>query len=377
MTENKNPDTFNVEELTANRSQQRRQVSYGWVETVREAGELYRDTEKISAVSDKLDLSDKEIHDALTVYRVIFENPPEKAAIKVYPVGRAFFSLNKGVGDAIDKDESEPVKDLLREFVGVVHLECDISEEPVGDPVERTTPPSLTDFNEITKNLKDLSTYSTASIIENSGITDFQDIFRANRAKMIANMMKPVIEQRNRMVSNIAESIFAPQREMMQTLASASIQPIFLHQNILNSLVINSFEDILIPEPVIADLASIQPTINTTAVTPPTPTISKTVVSETPTVEYELSETNPTLPNPDTITSELVSEIPAMVVQAIFSPPDVRAWYSNLPKADRYSIIYSIIILVGSHFIGVSHLAYMALFVPSIDRRIINDEEDE
>ena len=150
-----------IEAIEERRRERREQASYEWVETVREAGELYRDSEDIDAISEELGRSVSTTREALTVYRLIFEEPPEEVAVKASTPGRAFFSLDQDVEEAVDEDEEEPIEDLLREYVGAVYLEHDVDEEPVGDPPQETTPPPAVDFSEIGEQIAEGFTFPT------------------------------------------------------------------------------------------------------------------------------------------------------------------------------------------------------------------------
>lgn len=402
MVEDEGSEEFDFEEfkenIEARRRQRRKQVSYEWVETVREAGELYRDTEEVEAVFDELDISDKETNEALTIYRLIFGNPSEKVAAKASLVGQAFFSLNNDVESAVDE---EPVEDLLREFVGAVYLEYDIVEEPIGNPVERTMPPTTVAFNKLVGKLNKSFTNSMTSVFAGSGIANLQDRIRENQTKRLANMMQPMIKQQKIMIANLAESIAARQRETMQSMISTSflppIQQVQRHPKLLSASIVNSIADIHFPEPVLADLALIQPDFNAAAATATTPTISGTDLSETTeysttTVNHKPPETdstgiqsvNPvsatldsTLPSPDTITTELVFEIPAMFVQTILSPPEVRARYSNLHKDYQIDLVKALLAIVAFMLTGNATVISIAVLPARTVRQIILSEEDE
>lgn len=135
------PDFDDLEEaLKADREEHREQVSLEWVETIREAGEVWRESEDVETVSDEVGLSLERTKEALTVYRLIFEEVPMAVASKSVISGRSFFSLESEVTTLDPEDEGESVEDLLREYIGAVYLEHDIQEEEVGEPPERETP---------------------------------------------------------------------------------------------------------------------------------------------------------------------------------------------------------------------------------------------
>ncbi len=130
-----------MEKMQARRDEQREQVSFGWCETIRDAGERYREHGDVDAVADDLQLDSDDVREAVTVYRLRFEEPPGTAAGIADKAGRAFFALDADVDDAVDVEDREyTIEDLVQEYVGAVYLEYDVDAEPVGDPVERDAP---------------------------------------------------------------------------------------------------------------------------------------------------------------------------------------------------------------------------------------------
>ena len=138
-----------MEAIEAEREERREQVSFEWVETVRRAGELWRDVGGVESVAEEIDLSLETTREALTVYRLVLENPSD-VAHKASEPSRAYFSLDQELEGVFDEEESdEPVEDLLREHVGALYLDHDIEELPVGDPPEEETPPMGFDLDEL------------------------------------------------------------------------------------------------------------------------------------------------------------------------------------------------------------------------------------
>ena len=137
-----------MEDIEKAREEHRKQVSYEWVENIRESGELYRELNDIEAVMERLSLTEESAREALTVYRLIFENTPQEVASKAFVPGQTFFSLEHD-SVKMDEDEEEPVEDLLREFVGAVYLEQKTAEEPVGEPPAETVPQMQIDVSDL------------------------------------------------------------------------------------------------------------------------------------------------------------------------------------------------------------------------------------
>lgn len=301
-----------IEAVEEQRRERREQASYEWVETIRKAGELYRDSEDVDAVLEELDRLESTTREALTVYRLIFKKPPEEVAMKASTPGRAFFSLDQDVEEMVDGDDEEPVEDLLREYVGAIYLGHDVDEEPVGDPPRETTPPPAMDFSEIAESLS------------------------------------------------------------------------------------NAVANIKFPKPLLADLASIQPAINAAAVAGATsapPAAGRTVVDETSTTtaEFEPLEaaastiTSPspvnatvdaTLPDSDTIPTEFVFEIPALLVQSMLSTGQVRIWFTNLPEDHQITVIRLLLASVVVSITGNPFFAPIAIIpAPAVRQAIIINED--
>jgi hypothetical protein len=408
MAGDEEPDEFDFEEWKQKNKERRRerreQATYEWVETVREAGELYRNHEDIEEVSDELNLSEKNTREALTVYQLIFEDPPGRVAAKTSAPGRAYFSLEEDADSAVDEyeDEDEPVEELLREFVGSIYIEHDLDEHSVDDPPERSTPPMAVDFSELSDILSHNYSFSMQSIIPGSGLATIPNIIRENQASRMAKMMQPVMEHRTSSVQRIAESIAAHQREMMQSMISTSFPPLARqlqrHQDILNTSIANSVTGISFPEPVLADLANLQTGFSAAAATGATPTSpdtedSVTTEVSTATVEAETSEAtattapptapthvtvDATLPDPDAFTTELVFEIPMMVTKAILSTGQARTWYDNLHEDYQIDVVK--VLLAGIAVFLTQNPAWAgiaAMPARSLRRIILNQEEDK
>ena len=75
---------------------------------------MWRESEDVETVSDKVGLSLERTKEALTVYRLIFEEVPMAVASKSVIPGRSFFSLESEVTTLDPEDEDESVEDLLR-----------------------------------------------------------------------------------------------------------------------------------------------------------------------------------------------------------------------------------------------------------------------
>lgn len=409
MAEDENElEEFDFEEWKRKNKERRKErqkhASYEWVETVREAGERYRHLERIEAVSEELGLSKKTTQEALTVYRLIFEEPPGKISTRTSATGRAFFSLNEDIDRIVDEESAE---ELLREIVGAIYLEHNVDEQPVGSPPERSTPPLLLKFDKLTGNLFENYSSPMQSFITGSTVSAFQNAFEKSQKRMIANAMQPVINQQNRMAARIGKSVAAQQKEMMQSVISTSFPPIVrqLQRNLdlVNTSIVNSVIPIHFPQSVLADVASIQPgfsaavatgAASTSASYTPTSANQSTVTeSSATTVEPEPTEVddkeihsaNPvpvtldsTLPSQDTISTELVFEIPGLMVQTILSAPEVRVWFGDLHEDYQIDLVKVLLALSAFALTGnPATMSIAAIPAQSIRRVILGEEEDD
>jgi hypothetical protein len=393
-----------METIEERRRERREQVSFEWVESIREAGELYRKLEDIDAVSDELNRPEERIREAVTVYRLIFEEPPEEVAVKASSPGRAFFSLEQDVTEELDDDEEEPIEDLLREYVGAVYLEHNVDEEPIGEPPEGSTPPPAVDFAEIGEQIADSFTFPAESILAASRIGEFQESimepFAASQASILASITEPIATQQASLIASIAEPMIARQERMVSSLVAASLpdmtKQLQLQQSIVNSAISGALSDamtdIQVPEPILADLASIQPAINAAAVAGrveghPGTGREGVIVASTTTAEVEapgstISSTGPAdatmeaaTPNANAFSTELAFEIPAMLVQSILGTGPARAWFNGLSKGAQQSVIGGLMVGLSYYFTQDLTLSGIAATVmtPGI-RDILTDD---
>jgi hypothetical protein len=355
-------------------------------------------------VSDELNRPEERIREAVTVYRLIFEEPPEEVAVKASTPGRAFFSLEQDVTEELDDDEEEPIEDLLREYVGAVYLEHNVDEEPIGEPPEGSTPPPAVDFAEIGEQIADSFTFPAESILAASRIGEFQESimepFAASQASILASITEPIATQQASLIASIAEPMIARQERMVSSLVAASLpdmtKQLQLQQSIVNSAISGALSDamtdIQVPEPILADLASIQPAINAAAVAGrveghPGTGREGVIVASTTTAEVEapgstISSTGPAdatmeaaTPNANAFSTELAFEIPAMLVQSILGTGPARAWFNGLSKGAQQSVIGGLMVGLSYYFTQDLTLSGIAATVmtPGI-RDILTDD---
>lgn len=280
----------------------------------------------------------------------------------------------------MDDDEEEPIKDLLREYVGAVYLEHTVDEEPVGEPPEESSPPPAIDFAEIGERIADSFTFPTESILAASRLGVFQksilEPFAVSQASILANITDLIAAQQASMIASIAEPMIARRERMVSSLVAAGLpdmtKQLQLQQSIVNSAISDALSDamadIRFPEPVLTDLASIQPAINAAAVagrasTPPatgrsvvaegsTTTIGaqplEVSISTVPSIGPVDATMDAGLPTADAFLTELAFEAPAILVQSILGTGPARTWFNGLPKGAQQSVI-------GGLMVGLSY----------------------
>jgi len=395
--------------LKADREEHREQVSFEWVETVRRAGELWRDVDDIETVAEEVDLSIETTKEALTVYRLIFENAPMAVASKAVTPGRSFFSLEDEVTTLDPEDESESVEDLLREFVGAVYLEYDIQEETVGEPPERETPPSWLEGVELDLDMSGLLPsfeIPSSSLAAVTNMPKIHDKVFQSQVSAVANAVSPDLFPTETMLASAIHPV-VDQQMMAQSLvpltpAIEEQQTLIGHSAALALSDAIPVPDIRFPESVLADLTAMQPSVGAAAAAgsypspspSPSPAYEKeqSIVDEAsePSVEAEPleatvetgSEFSPvgvtvdsTLPDTGTFTTELVVEVPVMVVEAMLSTGKARVWFSNLSKEHQLTAVRLLLASVAVYITGTLFAAPVAIIpAPSVRRAIVVEE---
>ncbi|WP_135536444.1 hypothetical protein [Halostella pelagica] len=393
------------------RENRRNQYTFEEIETIRSAGEVYRELCDVGAVADEFDLSEGTTRELLTIYRLVFEEPPYIRKVSV-DVGRRFFSLEKEMDEEVDEDVDEPVEHLLREYVGAVLLENDIEDEPVSEPVEDDTPPLSDERSEKLEKMAESITVPTGSLLAASTVANLQETIQQTQAQAVARAVQPLIEQRERMLASAMQPLIEQRQRMLaiavqplleqrQQMLAASLAPLASmmedQQKILNStmasVLSSAVADIQFPEPIIADLASIQPSVSAAAVAASTPPATgSSIVDEasTTTVETQPLEasattapsTSPvdatmdaTLPDSEAFSTELAFEIPAMLVQSMLGAGPTRDWFNSLPKGAQQSVIGGLMVGLSYYFTQDLTLSGVAATVmtPGL-REILTDD---
>jgi hypothetical protein len=408
-----------MEEMQARRDEQREQVSFDWCETIRVAGECYREHDDVDAVADDLQLDSDDVREAVTVYRLRFEEPPQTAAWIVDKAGRTFFALNADVDEAVDLEDREyTVEDLVREYVGTVYLEYDVDAEPVGDPVEQTSPELSIDLEEFLETIPNVVSVPTGTF--QAAVQPMLE----RRQKLIQTAVQSVVFRQQELIQAAIQPILNQRQELLRAAMLPALTAIAQQQSIAASAVASltdSLDDIVFPESVMADLTAIQPAIDAAAVSTPTattaggfstvdqpsvpvpePTPSPTDTDSVDSVEPEVTpdpatvdtavepsvdagmDVSPvaatvdtTLPNPDTVSPELVYEIPALLVESMLAAGEARTWFTSLPYGHQITVVNVMLVSATFYVTRNASMAALSGFLsPAVRQLIINEDEE-
>lgn len=390
-----------MQAIQEEREERQEQIPFEWVETVRRTGELWRDVEDVEIVAKETDLPLETTIEALTVYRLIFEDPSDVARKASRP-SRAYFSLEQELEQEFDEDESEPVEDLLREYVGALYLDHDIEESPVGEPPEEETPPMAFDLDELDLDMSELVPsfeIPASTIVVEAKIPKIHDRVFQSQASTLASAVDPdLFRTKELLVSTIQPAIAQQEMALARNLAplTAALEE---QQTALATstaaMISETVQDMTFPDSVLADLAAMQPSMSTAAAATEThPSLrfeesvadeaSKTSVDGNPRGETGevVPETGPVEVTLDaeqsgstTLTTELVIEIPARVVESMLSTGKARVWFSNLSEDHQLTAVRLLLASVAVYVTGNPFVAPIAIIpAPSVRRAIVVDE---
>lgn len=141
-----------IDDLTVDQEQRKQdieRVSFEWCEEIRKAGQTYRETGNIGDVASTLNLDTEEAKEAIIVYRMLLESPPEDVSYGAYSAGYRYYGLDESIeeiaGDDADSSKVEQMKDQIREFVGSVYRIHDPDEEDEIDEIPDEMPNNVFD----------------------------------------------------------------------------------------------------------------------------------------------------------------------------------------------------------------------------------------
>jgi len=413
MTEDDGEEVSDIEDLMESireaREERKEQVSFEWVETVREAGERYRDIQEVETVAEEMEQSVETTREALTVYRLIFENPSD-VAMKATDPSRAYFSLEQDIDDEYDpEDVDEPAEELLREYVGGLYLDHDIEELPVGDPPDETTPPRAVeplDIDELFPSFE-IPT-STLSAVGNAIERHHNHVSTVAR---IAN------SDAFKMQSSVAQSLQRINDLPTQILAQ-SLSPLIAHRRLEESMAavsaVSMLSDVVtetqMPSTVLADLSAVQSATSADALASsyrnsaldspvddqsskidPDPEVDsdsgeaveaeveppETTDAVVPEFGFAETTVDATLPDADKVTTELTVEIPALVVQSILSSGKAYRWFSNLSTEYQDGVVGAFLVYVAISTGNPAFASAAAITAPAVRHAILDSGEED
>lgn len=358
-----------MEAIQEERQERQEQVSFEWVETVREAGELWRDGEDVETVAEETDLSLEKTKEALTVYRLIFVDPSD-VAMKASRPSRAYFSLEQELKEELDEEnEDEPVEDLLREYVGALYLDHDIEDLPVGEPPEEETPPLPFDWEGLDLDMSELVPsfeIPASTIAAVANIPEIHDTVLQSQASLLAGVVDSELFRMEKMIANALQPIIA-QQEMALTRSLAPLTAVIEEQQNMiarsTTLMLSDvMADIRFPQSVLADLAAIQPSVSAVAAAGsyPSSQFERSVVDKAATTSVEaepleattevVSEAGPaeatvdaTLPDAGSFSFELALEVPTQITYFILAGSETREWFNEQPTNYQRAVIGGIV----------------------------------
>lgn len=354
-----------MEAIQEERQERQEQVSFEWVETVREAGELWRDIGDVETVADETDLSVETTKEALTVYRLIFEDPSD-VATKASRPSRAYFSLERELKEEFDEEnDDEPVEDLLREYVGALYLDHDIEGLVVGEPPEEETPPLPFDWEGLNLDMSELvpsieiPAYTIAAM---ANIPDIHDTVLQNQTSLLAGVVGSELFRTEKMVASALQPIIA-QQEMALARSLAPLTAVIEEQQNMIArsaalMLSDVIADIRVPQSVLADLAAIQPSVSAAAAASsyPSSQFERSVVNPTSTTSVDaepleataevVPEAGPaeatvdaTLPDAGSFSFELALELPTQITYFILAGSETREWFNEQPANYQRAVI--------------------------------------
>ncbi|WP_162993959.1 hypothetical protein [Halalkalicoccus subterraneus] len=445
-----------LNEIQARRDEQRQQVSYEWCETIRDAGERYRELNDIDSVVETLSQPEDDIREALTVYRLIFEEPPGMAASIATRTSRAFFAMDANPDETIglgDRDDS--IEDLVCEHVGSIYLEYDLDEKPVGDPVDQTVPEHPTNleaFREMITETRSISTAASAvasmddwnkKIVEQmrpsiqtiamTTATDSLNKVLAQQRSLSDKTMaaafrpslmsEPLLRSQTNLIDTAMVSMLDRRHELLQAVMSPVFEQLAQHHRMFTNTaiqsIVDSFDDIVFPSSVLADLVSIQPAIDTSTLFTTSPIVSAAAASQVeysrvsypfastpesdftdsdsvdspvssdissidapvePSTDVELDSMpveatiDATLPSTGMVSSELMFEIPVLLVESILSAGEARTWFTQLPYDHQITVVNFLLVSTTFYVTQNALLTTLSATLSPAVRQMISKE---
>ena len=173
-----------LKKMEERREQQRNLVEFRWCDMIREAGNIYQETNSISKVKSDLGLSENRTKEALKLYQLIYSCPLDVASTEGYRAGIQFFVEDVTIEELVEERDwsIEVAKDYVCEFVGALYQRNDVKKVKLENPPEKFTGgPSEATIEAIQSISADLqpireSAQQAAETLQGT-LPDFRDIF--------------------------------------------------------------------------------------------------------------------------------------------------------------------------------------------------------
>jgi len=389
MVVDSEPDLADADEfmrqMEADRERDRERATFEWCQTIREAGERYRECNDVEAVANDIGRDVDRVEEALTVYRLIFEESPDHMATKTVEPARVFFALDQ------DHTDADIAEDQIREFVGSWHREYDVDSEAVGEPPEATIPPHPLegvdlDFS-ITLPISEELIQATLPPAEL--FAAFAETPNIYSHSALGQMVDPLNEAFSTAVADLARDIYIP------SSAFSELQEL---QIVLDTALSTTIADLVtavdIPQTVAADVATLHaatfpniPTVSaqSTVGVDPVQEVSTGTTTTNATPKTETGETPPsqspptatvdsTLPDADALTADLVFELPTLFVESILSAGHTRVWFSQMDTEDQTAAVAILLGLTAYALtLNPASVPLAMGIAPAVRKRIVVD----
>jgi hypothetical protein len=122
--------------LVEKRERAREMFEFEWCHIIREAGKKYRAGDSITRVAEDLDIDFDKAEEAMTVFQLIYRDPPTDVSSRGLLAGYRFFVDNYDVADLADDSErpAEKYEEDIREFVGSIYQKHDVDNTDLRAP---------------------------------------------------------------------------------------------------------------------------------------------------------------------------------------------------------------------------------------------------
>jgi|GEM_PF-6322664 len=406
-----------MEEMQARRDEQREQVSFGWCETIRDAGERYREHGDVDAVYLEYDVDVEPIGDpveqASPELPIDLEEFQETIADAVQiPAGAVASATAMG---GIDDQITLPTESVAA-AAAISDMNESIAEQLTPPPASLAATAAIAGVNEsITEQLtmptdalaataamdglnETLAQQLTVPAAEITAATDLTGVHKAQLSAVAASV-QPILEQYDQMTDSVAATAVASITGALDDIVFpesvladlASIQPAIdaaaLSAPTASAAVAGagyspvSQRSVSVPDPVPADLDPVEPEPAEPAVSPDTASVDAASAVE-PSVDPSMGSPvattiDATLPSPGTVSSDLVFEIPALLVESMLDAGEARTWFTGLSYGYQITVVNLMLVSTTYYYTQSASMAALAGFLSPAVRQMIIDEGEE